>query len=348
MHKENTFTISDIASHLSAKTVVGEGSTNISIMSGTADIAEGSIVCASDKKSIDVALNSECACIVVSEELKENNGKNIIVVENSMEAFVKLLSLFFKEKEYPLGTIESSAVISKTATISKSAYISHNVVIAENATVGDNTVILSNVVVGDDVVIGSNCKINANVVLHSDCILKDNVIIGSASVIGGDGFGYYDANGKHNKIPQRGNVIIYSDVEIGSGVMIDRAVIGSTIIGNGVKVDNLVHIAHNCSIGDNSLIVAQVGIAGSSKIGNWCTLAGQVGIGDHAEIEDKVIIAAQGGIMSNVKVPSGSILFGSPAQDIGREKLAIISYRKLPELVEEVEALTGKRIRSKK
>ncbi len=349
MSEQNVYTLEYIADYLGCKTFVGDKSINVSILSGSDDISFGSIVCVSKKSDIDFALNSPAICLVLKEEgLPEDlNGKSAIVVSDTTEAFAKLLSLFFGEKEYSYGTIEPSAVISKTAVVSTKAYIAHNVVVGENTTIGDNSVILSNTTIGDNVVIKNGCKVNANVVLHDDTVLDDNVIIGSSSVIGGDGFGYYMKDGCHNKIPQKGNVVIHSNVEIGSSVTIDRAVIGSTEIGSGTKIDNLVHIAHNCVIGENAIIIAQVGIAGSCTIGNWTTLAGQVGIADHVDIGDQVIIAAQAGIMSGAKIDDKSVLFGSPAQDMTKEKMSIIAYRKLPKVVEAVEKLTGERIKSK-
>ncbi len=348
---EQSYTLEYISEYLGSDTVIGDKSATISALSGTSDIESGSIVCVSKKSDINFALDSKAACLVAKEadlpENKDLNGKSAIVVDDTTEAFAKLLALFFKEKEYAYGTIEPSAVVSASANISPKAYIAHNVVVGENTVIGDNTVILSNTVIGDNVVIKNGCRINASVVLHDNTILEDNVIIGSSSVIGGDGFGYYLKDGRHNKIPQKGNVIIGANVEIGSSVTIDRAVIGSTKIGSGTKIDNLVHIAHNCTIGENAIIIAQVGIAGSSSIGNWTTLAGQVGIADHAEIGDQVIIAAQSGIMNGVKVADKSILFGTPAQDMTKEKMAIIAYRKLPKVIDAVESLTGERIKSK-
>ncbi len=348
MSKQN-HTVEDIAKYLGAKNIVGDKSICIPTLSGSNDISLDSIVCVSKKSDIDFAIASPASCLVLKEaDLPEDlSTKAAIVVDDTTEAFSKLLGLFFPDKEYPYGTIEPSATVAKSANISPKAYISHNVVIGENVVVGDHSVVLSNVVIGDDVVVKNGCKINPNVVLHDGTMLEDNVIIGSSSVVGGDGFGYYMKDGRHNKIPQKGNVIIGSDVEIGSSVTIDRAVIGSTTIGRGTKIDNLVHIAHNCTIGENAIIIAQVGIAGSCSIGNWTTLAGQVGIADHVDIGDQVIIAAQSGIMSGTRIEDKSILFGTPAQDMHKEKMSIISYRKLPKVIEAVEGLTGERIKSK-
>ena len=190
---------------------------------------------------------------------------------------------------------------------------------------------------GDNVVIGENCTIYANVTIHDRCVVKDRVIIGSSTVIGNDGFGFFEVNGKQMKIPQRGNVVIENDVELGANVCIDRATLGSTIIREGVKIDNLVQIAHNCDIGEHSIIVSQVGIAGSSKIGNHCILGGQAALADHVTLGNRVIFGGRTAVMSNVKIPSNSIMLGAPAQNIEREKLRMIAEQKLPELINLVE-----------
>ena len=201
---------------------------------------------------------------------------------------------------------------------------------------------------GDDVEIGENCIIHSNVSIHDRCIIKNNVIIGSSTVIGNDGFGFFEVNGKQMKIPQRGNVVIENDVEIGANVCIDRATLGSTIIREGVKIDNLVQIAHNCDIGEHSIIVSQVGIAGSSKLGHHCMLAGQVGLADHVTLGDRVILGGQSGVMTNVKIESNSVMLGSPAQRIDREKLKMIAEQKLPELISLVEERFDVKIRRAK
>ena len=198
---------------------------------------------------------------------------------------------------------------------------------------------------GDNVRVGENSMIHSNVSIHDRCVIKDRVIIGSSTVIGNDGFGFFEVGGKQMKIPQRGNVIIENDVEIGANVCIDRATLGSTIIREGVKIDNLVQIAHNCDIGEHSIIVSQVGIAGSSKVGHHCVLAGQVGLADHVVLGDRVTLGGQSGVMSKVKIESNSIMLGSPAQDINREKLKMIAEQKLPELIKLVEEKFETKIR---
>lgn len=329
--------VKDIANFLKADRVEGNEEASVSTLSPVNNISKESIVCIDNEKYMELALKSEASCLVVRNINGDLCGKTFIVLKNPKEAFIKLLYFLFEDKKYDLGAIKPTAVIESSAKVSKSAYIGDNSYIGKNSLVGDNTVIDPGVFIGDNVSVGNNCHIYANVSIHDRCIIKDRVIIGSSSVIGTDGFGFFEVDGKQIKIPQRGNVVIESDCELGASVAIDRATLGSTVIGEGVKIDNLVQIAHNCNIGPHSIIVSQVGIAGSSTIGHHCVLGGQVGIADHVILGDRVMVGAQSGIMSNVKIESGKILLGTPAQDINREKLCMIAGKKLPELISEVE-----------
>ncbi len=176
--------------------------------------------------------------------------------------------------------------------------------------------------------------------VFADCTIGKNCIVHGGTVIGSDGFGFAAKSSKdYKKVPQIGNVIIEDDVEIGANTSIDRATIGSTIIRKGVKIDNLVQIAHNVEVGENSVIVAQVGIAGSTKIGKNCTIAGQVGVNGHITVADGVMVGAQSGVTSSVKA-EGSILLGSPAIDLGTQRRSLILFRKLPELQKEISRLS--------
>lgn len=341
--------VKDIFNFLNAEKIIGDENLDISTLSPINDIIENSIVCIDNNKYIEQAFNSQANAIIMREdaaEIVENfKNKTVIICKNPKEAFIKLLSRMFEDKKYNLGTIKKTAIIEENSNIDKEVYIDDYVRIGKNCVIKKGTVIESGVFLGDNVIIGENSIIHSNVSIHDKCVVKDRVIIGSSTVIGNDGFGFFEVNGKQMKIPQRGNVIIENDVEIGANVCIDRATLGSTIIREGVKIDNLVQIAHNCDIGEHSIIVSQVGIAGSSKIGRHCVLAGQVGLSDHVVLGDKVILGGQSGVMSRVKVESNSIMLGSPAQDINREKLKMIAEQKLPELINLVEEKFETKIR---
>lgn len=333
--------VKEIANFLNAIKVIGDDNTEVSTLSSIENIVENSVFCVSNDKYLDFAIKSKANALIIKEQLSENikedNNKVFIIHKNPKEAFIKLLYFMFEDKKYSLGTIKDSAFISDSAVLDKDIYIADNVYIGNNVKIKKGTIIEANTFIGDNVYIGENCKIYANVSIQDDSIINNNVIIGSGTVIGNDGFGFFEVDGKQVKIPQRGNVIIEDDVEIGANVCIDRATLGSTIIRSGVKIDNLVQIAHNCDIGEHSIIVSQVGIAGSSKIGHHCILAGQVGLADHVTLGDRVVLGGQSGVMSNVSIASNSTMLGSPAEDINKEMIKLISAKKLPELIDFIE-----------
>jgi UDP-3-O-[3-hydroxymyristoyl] glucosamine N-acyltransferase len=197
--------------------------------------------------------------------------------------------------------------------------------------VGKNTKIYPQVYLGENVVIGDNTVLYAGVKIYNDCKVGSNCIVHSGAVIGSDGFGFAPGGGTYQKIPQIGNVVIEDDVEIGSNVSIDRAAIGSTLLRKGVKLDNLIQIAHNVEIGENTAIAAQVGIAGSSKVGSNCIIAAQVGIVGHLYIANKVIIGGKSGVNHSI-TKEGEVVLGAPADTIGNTRKSMILYQKLPEI----------------
>ena len=341
--------VKDIFNFLNGKKIIGDENLDISALSPINDIIENSIICVDNNKYIEPAFDSKANAIIMREDAAENikdfKNKTVIICQNPKEDFIKLLYFMFEDKKYNMGTIKETAIIEENSNIDKEVYIGDYVRIGKNCVIKKGTVIESGVFLGDNVRVGENSIIHSNVSIHDRCVIKDRVIIGSSTVIGNDGFGFFEVGGKQMKIPQRGNVIIENDVEIGANVCIDRATLGSTIIREGVKIDNLVQIAHNCDIGEHSIIVSQVGIAGSSKIGHNCVLAGQVGLSDHVVLGDRVILGGQSGVMSKVKIESNSIMLGSPAQNIDREKLKMIAEQKLPELIKLVEEKFETKIR---
>ncbi len=230
-------------------------------------------------------------------------------------------------------SIGDSANIAKSASLGKNIIIGSNCDIGENVNIGDDTIIESNCVIKEDVQIGKNCHIYPNTTIYEDCVLKNNIIIHAGCVIGADGFGYLFHNGIHNKIPQVGNVIIEDDVEIGANSAVDRATLGSTLIGKGTKIDNLVQVGHNCKIDENSILCAQTGLAGSTIIGKTVYLAGQVGVAGHLKIDDGAMIGAQSGVTNDI--PKGAKYFGSPAFEAGLQKKIMVSEKYLPEIVKE-------------
>ena len=252
-------------------------------------------------------------------------------------SYTKLLNSIAIEKEkHPSGISKNSAV-SASAVINKNISIGDFSVISENAEIGSNTIIYPNCYIGRNVKIGEHCLIYPNVTIREDIIVGNNVIIHSGTVIGSDGFGYVPENNTLKKIPQIGIVEIGDNVEIGANVTIDRATTGKTLIGKGTKIDNLVQIAHNVQIGENSIIVAQVGISGSTKIGNGVTIAGQAGLIGHVTIGDGAIVAAQAGVIGDV--PPKETVSGYPARPHKQAMKLYALIQKLPELFEELKKL---------
>lgn len=254
------------------------------------------------------------------------------------------LNLIIKKHFNPIVNIDGqdkTAWIHYATKVSTSAAVGKNVIISEGCDVGDNSIILHNTVLMDNVKIGRNCLIYPNVTIRENCTIGDNVIIHSNTCVGSDGFGFLpNSSGEYEKVPQIGNVIIEDNVEIGSNVSIDRATLGSTIIKKGTKIDNLVQIAHNVVIGENSIIISQSGIAGSTKLGKRNILAGQVGVVGHIELADDVTVTAQSGVSKSID--KAGKYRGSPASPLG-ETLRLESHmRNLPTYAEKIKKLEEK------
>ncbi len=265
-------------------------------------------------------------------DAKQKPDTNLILVDKPYINFMMLVKTWLElTKEKPVEKIAETAVVSKKATLGSNVNLGYNCIIEDNVIIGNNTTVESNSVIRKNVRIGENCHIFPNTTIYEDCILKNNVVIHSGCVIGADGFGYLLHEGIQNKIPQVGNVIIEDDVEVGACSCIDRATIGSTIIGKGTKIDNLVQVGHNCKIGENSILCAQVGLAGSTKIGDVVYLAGQVGVAGHLKIDDGAMVGAQSGVSNSI--PKEAKYFGTPAIDAGLKKRILASEKQIPNVV---------------
>jgi UDP-3-O-[3-hydroxymyristoyl] glucosamine N-acyltransferase len=269
-------------------------------------------------------------------------SKALIRVPNARIAFARVLPLFFPEPAFVPG-LDPTAVAAASAQIDPTAHIGPHCVVGEKVKIGPGVVLQGGNHIGHHCIIGAHSRLFPNVVLYDQTQIGQHVRIHAGAVIGADGFGYVFDSGLHRKVPQVGHVIVQDDVEIGANVTIDRGALGPTLIGKGTKIDNLVQIGHNVSIGEHCLVVAQVGVAGSTKIGHYTTLAGQAGITGHLKIGNKVIIAAQSGVIHDV--PDGAKWLGSPAQPDRQAKRQMIALQRLPELmrrVSELEKRVGK------
>ncbi|MDR0427710.1 MAG: UDP-3-O-(3-hydroxymyristoyl)glucosamine N-acyltransferase [Dysgonamonadaceae bacterium] len=264
-------------------------------------------------------------------------GLTLIRVPNAYSALARLMSLIDQTKVKKQG-IDSNVYISPSAQISKeNVYIGAFAYIGDNARIGDNVLIYPHSYIGDNVVIGDNTLIYSGVNIYSECRIGKNCIIHSGAVIGSDGFGFAKENNVYKKIPQLGNVIIEDDVEIGANTVVDRAVMDSTVIRRGVKLDNLIQVAHNVEIGENTAIAAQTGISGSTKVGRNCVMGGQVGLGGHIKIGDNVSIGAKSGIISNI-APDRNII-GNPAVDVNNFFRSSVIFPKLPDMYRQLNQL---------
>ncbi len=285
--------------------------------------------------------STRASIVIVSKEFEPERSVpetcTLIRVENAYESFAKLLELYNHMLHAKTGIHEKSH-IEATASVGADVLVSAGVYIGENVQIGKGTKIYPNVTVGDNVRIGEGCILFPGVVIYHDCVIGDHCTLHAGVVIGSDGFGFApNQNNQFNKVAQIGNVIIADHVEIGAGTTIDRATLGSTRIHKGVKLDNLIQVAHNVEIGENTVIAAQAGIAGSTKIGNNCMIGGQVGIVGHLKIGNRVKIAAQSGIASDL--PDDAIVQGSPAFAVGDYKRSYVMFRKLPELQQQIREL---------
>jgi len=280
-----------------------------------------------DTKSTIVLVNDDL-------QLEKSVETTLIRVKNAYEAVARLLQLY--EQMIPKKTgIDSLAFVSPKATIGENVYIGAFACIGDGAVIGDDTQIYPHVVVGDGVRIGAGSLLYPNVTIYQGCQLGKNVTIHAGSVIGADGFGFAPNVEGYEKIPQIGIVVIEDNVEIGANTCVDRSTMGQTVIHQGVKLDNLIQVAHNCEIGENTVMSAQVGLAGSTKIGSWCMVGGQAGFAGHIHVADKTFVGAQCGIISNTK-GNGEQLIGSPAMDPKVFFKAQAVMKRLPEMYREL------------
>jgi len=309
-------------------TVVGDGEIEIFGVSGIDEAQAGEITFVANPKYLRKLSETHASAVIVSKEATRGE-KPLLSVANPYLAFAKILTLFSQKPYQPKG-IDSNAWISPTARLGKDLTLYPFVYIGDRCSIGDRVTLYPGVYIGEDSFIGEDSILYPNVSIYSGTVIGKQVILHSGVVVGSDGFAYVKEGKKNVKIPQIGKVEIEDDVEIGSNTTIDRATFGKTIIRRGVKIDNLVQVAHNVTIGEDSIIVAQVGISGSTKIGSNVTLAGQVGVVGHIEIGDNVMVGAQSGVANDL--PANQGYTGSPALP-HREFLRVITlFPKLPEM----------------
>ena len=281
------------------------------------------------------AAEASAATAIIAGNDAASTKKTVIRVANPRLAFAKALAIFFPEPKFAAG-IHPSAVVAASAQVDPTAHIGPHCTIGERVKIGANCVLQSGNSVGDDSVLGDETNLFPNATIYSRTQIGKRVRIHAGAVIGSDGFGYVFDTSFHRKVPQIGNVIIGDDVEIGANTTVDRAALGSTSIGKGTKIDNLVQVGHNVEIGEHCIFCAQVGISGSTKIGSYTVMAGQAGLAGHLKIGNKVTIGSKSGVMHNI--PDGEQWLGIPAQPDKQAKRVMIAMQRLPDLFKKIAA----------
>jgi UDP-3-O-[3-hydroxymyristoyl] glucosamine N-acyltransferase len=327
-------TIAQIASQLRGE-VLGDGSTPITGFS-SADAAKPGDLTFADKESYFAAAErSQASGIIVSGPFTSAT-KPLIRVANARVAVARLLPIFFPPDAEPSG-VDATAVIDPTAQIDPTAHIGPHCVIRARARIGARSVLMAGNYVGRDSVVGDDVTLFPNVVLCARTKVGHRVTIHAGSVIGSDGYGYVFDEGRHRKVLQVGDVVIQDDVEIGANAAIDRAALGSTVIGKGTKIDNLVHVAHNVVMGNHCLVMGQSGFAGSTQLGDYAVIASQSGIAGHLKLGRQATVGAKSGVMRDV--PDGGTVLGIPACPDKQAKRQMIAIQKLPDMVHRLRAL---------
>ncbi|MEQ8909187.1 MAG: UDP-3-O-(3-hydroxymyristoyl)glucosamine N-acyltransferase [Vicingaceae bacterium] len=323
-------------------TIEGNPDVEVSSVSKIEEGKAGSISFLANPKYQEYLYETDASIVILNRDFKlEKSTKDsltLIRVEDAYQCFGQLLEMYNQVKYNKTGIAEK-AQVAESATIGENVYIGEFVSIGENAIIGDNCKIFPNTTIGDNCKIGDDSQVFYGCSIYMDTQIGKDCIIHAGVTLGADGFGFApNSENNYKKVAQIGNVVIEDHVEIGANTSIDRATLGSTIIRKGVKLDNLIQVAHNVEIGENTVIAAQCGIAGSTKIGKNCMIGGQVGIVGHIQIADEVKIAAQSGIGHSIKA-EGTIVQGSPAIAIGDFKRSYVMYRKLPEMAEQIRTL---------
>jgi UDP-3-O-[3-hydroxymyristoyl] glucosamine N-acyltransferase len=317
-------------------TVEGDAETTVSDLTKIEEGKPGTIAFLSNPKYNKYLYETKASIVIVNQdlELEAEVETTLIRVPNAYNAFASLLELYQQAKGNKTG-IESPSYIDQTATVGKDAYIGAFAYIGKNVRLGNNVKIYPQVYVGDNSSIGNDSILYSGVKVYEETKIGNGCIIHAGAVLGADGFGFAPTeDGTYKKIPQVGNVVLEDFVEIGANTTIDSATMGSTIIHKGTKIDNLVQIAHNVEIGENTVMAALSGISGSTKIGNNCRFGGQVGLVGHINIGDNVSIGAMAGVTGNIK--SNKSVLGAPAMDLARAAKVFAIYRNLPQLREQV------------
>lgn len=331
------FTAKQIAAFIGGE-IVGDENATVCTFAKIEEGMPGALSFLANPKYTSYIYDTQSSIVLVNKDfIAEQPVKaTLIKTANAYESLAKLMALYESMKPKKTG-ISPMASVAESATIGQDVYIGPFVHIGEKAVIGAGTIIEANTSVGDNATVGSNCILYNGVSIYHDCKVGNRCILHAGSVVGSDGFGFAPGANGYEKIPQIGIAILEDDVEIGANTCIDRATMGATIIKRGVKLDNMVQVAHNVVIDEHTVMAAQCGIAGSTKVGSWCMVGGQTGISGHIQIGNQVKVGGHSAISNSVK--DSKAVMGYPAFDHGQFARATVIFKKLPEMYREMEAL---------
>lgn len=328
------FTAEQIANVIGGR-VEGNKDAKVHTFAKIEEGTEGAISFLSNPKYTHYLYNTKSSIVIVNEdlELEKDVDATLIRVKNAYESIAKLLQIYEASKPKKTG-VAPQAYIAPSAKLGNNCYVGPFAYVGEGAEIGDGCQIYPHAVIGDNVKVGTNCIFYPNITIYQGCKIGNNVTIHAGSVIGADGFGFAPGADGYDKIPQIGIVVIEDNVEIGANTCVDRSTMGATVIHKGVKLDNLVQVAHNVEIGENTVMSAQVGIAGSTKVGSWCMFGGQVGLAGHITIGDKTFLGAQSGVPGSLK--GGEELIGTPPMNPRAYFKSQAIFRRLPDMYKDL------------
>lgn len=324
----------------------GDEETDITGVAALGAATERELTFAEGEAALRRAADSRAGCILVPEGIFIP-GRTIIAAASIRLAFIRAAEALHTPRQVQAG-IHPTAVIAPDARLAPGVSVGPYCVIESGVKIGEGTRVGAGVYLGEGVSLGARCVLHPRVSIYPGVQVGDRVVLHAGVVLGSDGFGYLFAEGRQQKFPQLGGLVVENDVEIGANTTVDRGSLGTTRIGEGAKIDNLVQIAHNVRIGRHSVIAAQTGISGSAEIGDFVTLAGQVGVADHVRIEDGAVIGAQAGIPTGKAVRKGSVMWGTPARPLREFKKMYAHLSRLPELAQKVKELSAGLPRKKK
>lgn len=331
------FTAKQIAAYIGGE-IVGDENATVNTFAKIEEGVEGALSFLANPKYASYIYETQSTIVLVNNDFVPEKPiqATLIKTANAYESLAKLMALYESVKPKKQG-ISSMASVAASATIGENVYIGPFVFVGENAVIGDNTIIEANASVGDNATVGSDCILYSNVTIYHDCKVGNRCILHAGSVVGADGFGFAPGTNGYEKIPQIGIAILEDDVEIGANTCIDRATMGATIIKRGVKLDNMVQVAHNVVIDEHTVMAAQCGVAGSTKIGSWCMVGGQSGISGHIKLGNQVKVGGHSGVSNNVQ--DGKAVMGYPAFDHAQFARATVIFKKLPDIYREMDTL---------